>query len=301
MKHQKLTFADIAQKNILYFDQNEKSACLNICKTLRIDNMPDYDSLHFHELEGEEFVQKKILEEHKLSFKDRIFNDELITQFANNKHNVLFVFKGDVLTGIVHFSDYNQTKVLQAIQDDILTFERRMRQMLFLNGFRNADMLKYFEQRAEQNESAKHFYTGRIQVLKTKIEEMNQLGEFQLFSLKDLMEFSNDFKEKNLLTSKTIEINGKEVQEIKLVNDLRNMAMHGKNPIELDHEPHVFSTQSLNKLFQSLRTLRRLTYRVEKLIADHPDYRKSVEMENRSKLHIIDKHHPKALNYFLSR
>lgn len=299
MEHQKLTFADIAQKNILFFDRNEEKACLNICKTLRIDNMPDYDSLHFHELEGEEFVQKKILEEHKLSFKDRIFNDELITQFANNKHNVLFVFKGDVLIGIVHFSDYNQTKVLQAIQDDVLAFERRMRQLLFLAGFRNKDMLNYFEKRAEQNENSRSFYRGRISVLENRLDEMNQLGEFQLYSLKDLMEFSNDHPGEDLLKSNNIEVNGKQWQEIKLINDLRNMAMHGKNPIEMEEGTHVFSTKSLNKLFQSLRALRRLTYRIEKLISDNPDYRKSVEMENRSKLHIIDKHHPKALNYFL--
>lgn len=299
MEHQKLTFGDIAQKNMLYYDERQLEACLQVCRILRIDNMPDYDSTHFFELNETEFIKKKIKEEHILSFKDRIFNDELITQFATNKHNVLFVFKGDVLIGIVHFSDYNQTKILKAIQDDILTFERRLRQMLFLAGFRNENILEYFQRRAEQNETSRIFYEGRIRSLEGKIDEMSQLGEFQLFTLKDLMEFSNDAKEENLLTAESIEVNGKEVREIKLVNDLRNMAMHGKNPIELDQESHVFSTQSLNKLFQSLRTLRRLTYKVEKIIANHPDYRKSVEMENQSKLHIIHEHHPKALNYFL--
>lgn len=299
MKHQKLIFSDIAQKNILYFDEKEEKACLNICQTLRIDNLPDYDSEHYFELVEGKFKRKRILEEHKLSFKNGIFDDALIAQFANNKHHVLFVFKGDVLEGIVHFSDYNQVKILQAIQDDMLTFERRMRQVLFLNGFRNEDMLQYFKNRAKQNESSYDYYMGRIHVLENKPDEMNQLGEFQLFTLKDLLEFSNDNDHQNLLKSQKIEVNGKHLEEIKLVNDLRNMAMHGKNPIELEQESHVFSTDSLNKLFQSLKTLRRLTYRVEKIIVDHPDYRKSVEMENRSKLHIIDQHHPKALNYFL--
>lgn len=299
MEHQKLTFGDIAQGNLLYFDKHHEDACVQICELLRIDNMPDYDSQHFFEKNGNTFVRKEIREEHKLSFKDGIFKDAWIDQFSRNKHHVLFVFKGDVMIGIVHFSDYNQIRVLQAIQDDVLTFERRMRQLLFLNGFRNEDMLKYFNYRAGLNEASERFYSGRIHVLESKINEMNQLGEFQLFTLKDLLEFSNDTKEKELLTSESIEVNGKQIQEIKLVNDLRNMAMHGKNPIELEQDTLVFSTESLNKLFQSLRTLRRLTYRVEKLIADHPDYQKSVEMENRSKLTIIHQHHPKALHYFM--
>lgn len=299
MKHQKLTFEDIFQKKILYYDKNVEQACFNICDSLRIDNMPDYDSVHFYELENGSFQKKAIESNVKLSTQKRIFDEVLLEKFQNNKHNVLFVFKGEILNGIVHFSDYNQTKVLQAIQDDVLTFERRMRQFLFLKNYRNGDMIDYFKYRAEKYPTSKEFYLGRIATLERRSNEMNQLGEFQVFDLKDLMEFGNSSFSKKLFKSNSIDLNGKKYNQITLITSLRNIAMHGKNPVEIDHETSVYSIESLRYLFEALKTLEEFTYRVEKLISNDKDYQKSVTMDNRSKLEIIHKHHPKALNYFI--
>lgn len=299
MEHLKLNFGDIAQPGILYYDKEVEKACVNICESLKIDNMPDYDSKHYFELKDGQFKRKLIESKHMLNTGDRIFEDSLIKKFDANTHHVLFVFKGEVLTGTVHFSDYNQTKVLQAIQDDILTFERNMRQYLFLKNYRNEDMLEYFKYRAGKNESSKRFYEGRLHRLEKRKDELNQLGEFQMFDLKDLLEFGNDDQSNNLFEYKKIELHGNSIYESTLVNSLRNMAMHGKNPVELDEESSVYSIESLEYLFQGLKTLENFTYRIEKLIADHDDYQKSVRMDNRSKLEIIYQHHPKALNYFI--
>lgn len=299
MKHLKLTFEDISQKGILYYDKKVESACFNICESLRIDNMPDYDSSHYYELLENRFKKVKIKDNVKLDTLQGIFDDSLLEKFNNNRHNVLFAFKGEVLHGIVHFSDYNQTTVLQAIQDDVLTFERRMRQFLFLNNFRNKDMFEYFKYRAENSKNSKDFYLARIASLEKKSKEMNQLGEFQLFDLKDLLEFGNSKKSKKLFKSESIKINNKNIHEIKLVTGLRNMAMHGKNPVEIDLETSVYSLESLKHLFAALSTLRKFTYNIEKLIANHEDYKKSIRLENQSKLEIIHQHHPKALNYFI--
>ncbi|QAA80565.1 hypothetical protein EI546_01940 [Aequorivita sp. H23M31] len=299
MEHLKLTFGDIAQRGILYYDKEVEKACHSICETLKIDNMPDYDSAHYFQLQNGQFQRKSINEENKLQSRDRIFEEELIKKFNANTHNVLFVFKGDVLSGIVHFSDYNQTKVLQAIQDDVLTFERKLRQYLFLKNFRNEDMLKYFEYRAGKNEHSKHYYEGRLHQLDKRKEELNQLGEFQMFDLKDLLEFGNDAPSKNAFQYEKVDLQGRDIYESTMVNSLRNMAMHGKNPIEMDEESSVYSIESLEYLFHALKILETFTYRIEKLIADHEDYKKSVIMDNRSKLEIIYQHHPKAINYFM--
>lgn len=299
MQHQKLTFEDISQKNILYYDEDVEEACFNICDSLKIDNMPGYDSQHYYELGYRKFEKMKIGEDVQLSTQQQIFNEKLLVKFRNNRHNVLFVFKGEVLSGIVHFSDYNQTKVLQAIQDDVLTFERRMRQYLFLKNYRNKDMVEYFQYRADEYPQSKHFYLSRIKTLEKRADEMNQLGEFQLFDLKDLLEFGNSSQHDQLFPSTTIDLNGKNFSQIKLVTSLRNMAMHGKNPVEKDQETSVYSVDSLQYLFTALKTLENFTYRIEKLINNHEDYQKSVMMDNRSKLHIIHQHHPKALNYFI--
>ena len=137
MKHLKLTFGEIEQRGILYYDQEVAQACLHICQTLKIDNMPDYDSEHYYELNGKKFTKKTIEKKNRLLTDDKVFDPSLLEKFRSNQHNVLFVFKGEVLSGIVHFSDYNQTSVLQAIQDDVLTFERKMREYLFLKNYRN--------------------------------------------------------------------------------------------------------------------------------------------------------------------
>ena len=50
MNYQKLTFEDIMQTKILYYDKKVEVACLDICSTLHIDTMPDYDSKHYYEL-----------------------------------------------------------------------------------------------------------------------------------------------------------------------------------------------------------------------------------------------------------
>src|SRR5690554_3486486 len=101
MKHLKLTFGDIAQSGILYYDREVEEACKEICETLRIDNMPDYDSKHYYKLEGEEFIRLPIKSESKLSTEELVFEKPLIKKFQDNEHNVMFVFKGEVLTGIV--------------------------------------------------------------------------------------------------------------------------------------------------------------------------------------------------------
>lgn len=299
MKHLKLSFGDIAQPKILYYDKAVEKACLNICEALKIDNMPAYDSKHYFELEDGQFKKKMINLENRLTIEDRIFENSLIAKFQSNKHNVIFVFKGKVLTGIVHFSDYNQTKVLQAIQDDVLTFERKMRQYLFLQNYRNKDMLNYFKYRAEQNEHSKKYYESRLYQLEKRKDELGQLGEFQVFGLKDLLEFGNSSQSNKLFRTTTVSLKDRTVNEGTLVNSLRNMAMHGKNPVEIDEESSVYSIESLKYLFEALKILENFTYRVEKLIANHEDYQKSVMMDNRSKLEIIHQHHPKALNYFI--
>ena len=299
MKYQKLTFEDISQKNILYYDKKVEEACFNICDSLKIDNMPGYDSRHYYELENRAFQKKEIGSNVKLLTQQRIFEEGLLDKFKNNKHNVLFVFKGEILNGIAHFSDYNQTKVLQAIQDDVLNFERRMRQYLFLKNYRNRDMIDYFHYRAEKYGQSKDFYLERIRTLEKRTEEMNQLGEFQIFDLKDLLEFGNSRKNNKFFPSATLELNSSNYNEIYLVTGLRNVAMHGKNPVERDHQTSVYSIDSLQYMFTALKVLDTFTHRIEKLINNHEDYQKSVMMDNRSKLEIIHQHHPKALNYFI--
>ena len=69
-----------------------------------------------------------------------------------------------------------------------------------------------------------------------RADEMNQLGEFQVFDLRDILEFGNSSYTDKLFPSETIEVNGKKIDQIRLVTSLRDMAMHWKNPVEKDEK-----------------------------------------------------------------
>ncbi len=121
MKHLNLTFENIMQSSILYYDKKSEEACYDICRYLQIDNMPAIDGTHYYEQETGIFTQKSITIDHSISVSSSIFRQEIIPQFEVNRHNVLFVFEEDVMMGVVHICDYNRDIVLQYIQDDILS------------------------------------------------------------------------------------------------------------------------------------------------------------------------------------
>lgn len=75
--------------------------------------------------------------------------------------------------------------------------------------------------------------------------------------------------------------------------------MHGKNPVSINRETSIYSLESLKLLTGSLEVLRKEYSEVSKKIRQHPDFLRSIELENRKKLEIIHDHHPKALEYFL--
>ena len=69
MNYKKLTFEEIMQDKILYYDKEVESACYNICYTLKIDNMPGYDSNYYYELVDNKFVKKHTLVAERLDCK----------------------------------------------------------------------------------------------------------------------------------------------------------------------------------------------------------------------------------------
>lgn len=297
MQHLKLTFENIMQSKILYYDKDAQEACIDICDYLQIDNMPALDGCHFYEKSDEVFIQKSIDANHRLAVHKNICDSDLLAKFKENKHNVMFAFDESVLQGIVHISDYNRDIVLQAIQDDILSFERKLRQLILLNAKKNIDMRAYFEYKVvnSKKDRDKSFYENKVKAYDNKVHEINSLGQFQLFDFSDIMDFaSSSFSDKihsfGLYESK----NGAE--ELK---KLRNLAMHGKNPVSIDHETSIFSLDSLKQLFDSLMILRKEYSAISLKIRQHPDFQKSIKLENLSKLDIIHNHHPKALEYFL--
>lgn len=127
------------------------------------------------------------------------------------------------------------------------------------------------------------------------MHEINSLGHFQLFDFSDIMDFASSSFSGNIHSFGLYESkNGAE--ELK---KLRNLAMHGKNPVSIDHETSIFSLDSLKQLFDGLMILRKEYSAISLKIRQHPDFQKSIKLEYLSKLYFVHNHHPKALEYFL--
>jgi hypothetical protein len=209
----------------------------------------------------------------------------------------------NVLKGIVHYSDYNIDVVLQSIQVDILKFENNLRKLLFLNGLNNRSVIDYLETKLTliKNDKEREFQKKRLANYKKSDTKMSVLGPFQIFYINDLLLFSNSTEAKKIFKIFDREFNGKSYQSNIIINDLRNMAMHGKNPIEKNYDTNVYSLDSLKFLLFSLKILRESNGIIEDQINQNIDYKSAVMIENRSKLVMISKHKLKAINYFLSR
>lgn len=301
MQHLKLTFEDIMQANVLFYDEVAEAACYDICNHLRIDNMPGIDGLYYYELVNGKFEKKKVEAIHKVSVNENLLSAELFEKFKANRHNVLFVFEEDVLRGVVHISDYNRDIVLQNIQDDILSFERKLRQLILLNGFKNENMLEYFEYKLKRNTSPSkiEYYELRLKSYIKRRDEIDSLGPFQLFEFSDLMNFASSSFSKTIHKANSYFIGNSKKNGTEILRELRNLAMHGKNPVSINRETSIYSLESLQLLTESLEVLRKEYSEVSKKIRRHPDFLRSIELENRNKLEIIHDHYPKALEYFL--
>ena len=210
-------------------------------------------------------------------------------------------FDDNILLGVVHFSDYNRDIVLQAIQDDILIFERKLRELILLHGFANDDMLKYYRFKLEQKKSPKDrlYYEEKIARFQKNKDELDSLGAFQLFDFSDLLSFASSSYTKAIHVVSSYKYRDKMLSGYDVLRQLRNLAMHGKNPVVLNKSTSIYSIESLELLAFSLMILRKEFSKLTKKIWQHPDRIRSVELENRSKLEIIHSHHPKALRYFL--
>jgi hypothetical protein len=94
-------------------------------------------------------------------------------------------------------------------------------------------------------------------------------------------------------------INGNLFSSYEILRNLRNLAMHGKNPISIEKENSIYSIGSLISFLDSLKVLKSELFRLLLSIRSNKDFIRSIQLENKSKLEIILTHHPKAIEYFL--
>lgn len=240
-----LCFDKIMTTKVLFYDDVFKEDCKMFCERRNITYLPskkNYSSCH--KLDGDEFKKMRIEESQRVDVKDGMFGNSILEKFE--KHHVLFVYRKNEISGVVHFCDYNRNPVCVYVYALLLEFERKLRELLISHGLNNNDMLDFFGKHAEKHKKNGHYSRKAEEYRKIETQlKMKDLEPFQMFDIKDLIDL----------------LNSKGIYEVPMaINDvLRNAIMHAKNVVRhKDYESSglIYDFESFREFFRLVNSLR---------------------------------------------
>jgi hypothetical protein len=297
MKIKSITVGEICSTYLIYFDSEKTQECAGVCSHLGVDYLPLIGSKYYAEFNSGKFEESLISQEISVSKYTQILEDEFSKKLSSAKHNVLFVFDGKVLCGVIHISDLNRNLVINALQNDFLSFERNLRQFYLLNGVSNQSIINFFDYRAKKGSDhyKKKFndYTSD-----DKKEELKKFGELQHFYLNDLLLFGNsNFSSKLFVTNEMDNRLNRPNDEI--INSLRNSVMHAKDSIDTKTDLNLNSEKNLNEFKIKVNVFVNAFERLDFALKSNSNYIKAIKLDNFSKLQIIGEHFPNAIEFFI--
>jgi hypothetical protein len=297
MKIKSITVGEICSTSLLYFDSEKTQECAGVCAHLGVDYLPLVGSKSYAEYNSGKFVESLINPEISVSKYNQILEDEFSIKLSSAKHNVLFVFDGQVLCGVVHISDLNRNVVINALQNDFLSFERNLRQFYLLNGVTNQSIIDFFDYRAKKGND--HFKTKYEEYSSdTKIEELRKFGELQHFYLNDLLHFGNSSLSSKLFVTNEIDSRLKQPHDA-IINSLRNSVMHAKDSIDTKTNLNLNSERNLNEFKIKVNVFVHAFEKLDFELKSNSNYIKAIKLDNFSKLQIIGEHFPNAIEFFI--
>jgi hypothetical protein len=267
-----ITFKDIQTTDLIYYDSNMdiKNICYDFCDRRDIDFLP---SIVGKEKDGEykifkldrenrNFKKINIKEDQKISLNHNIFDLDVLTHFEKNK--VLFVFdkiKNGSLSGIVHFSDYNNEVVSHFLYSYLHKFEKALREVLKIKNIDDSAIHEYFitqKNKCKDNSKEYRKYEYRIDEFNDN-KDLN--SSFQNYYIDDLIGI---LKAKKILAS----------IDIDQIRSIRNDVMHihnfvkkvdaNSNSLKYDFNSFKNSLKKVlyfNKQFKTLLNYRNLITR----------------------------------------
>ncbi|MEO1803787.1 MAG: hypothetical protein AAFU33_03195 [Bacteroidota bacterium] len=128
-----ITFGDIMTRGLIYYDSEYKEKCKEFCRIRNISYLPHIDnpSQYFqYDPELDRLKQLFIPEEQIVQADESIFTYKIFEDF--NKYKILFVKRGRMLEGVVHFSDYNRSIVYDYVYQRLNRLERGIIQLIVI-------------------------------------------------------------------------------------------------------------------------------------------------------------------------
>jgi hypothetical protein len=215
-----LKIKDIQIEEIIYFDDDlspsEKEKCFEFCKSRKIDSLPSIinpSNFYLLDYEKGEFHKEILNDDRKLDGEFNIFKKAILDKFE--KFPLQLVIDNYEITGVVHFSDYNNIKISEYLYTLFHEFERELRKTLVISKLSDDDMILYFEEKIKK-EKYKIEYGRKLENYRKKKETSFQQPVFQGFELNDLISLIHNRKIWDINNSSEI------------VN-LRNSIMHAKD------------------------------------------------------------------------
>ena len=233
-----LTFSDIQTTDLIYFDPDCKETCFRFCQQRDIDCLPSLSNpATFFQKTEEGFQENEIPVERIVDHHDPIFDPLLLEQFQASP--LLFVCTNRMISGVVHFSDYNQAVVHTYLFSLISSYERSLRKLLCLNGLNNADMLDFYKRNRSRKAPAQN----------------EKRPPFEQYYLLDLIQLASE---------------GGVITVSEEPNKLRNSVMHAHDLVNLNDANRgdfVYTMASFEEFFQQVIVLLRDFKKVNNRIA----------------------------------
>lgn len=258
MKWTEPRLRDLMTREILFYSPDHATTCSNWTKAIGVYTLPDIDEKSYWEYQSGKWTQKANIREQSIDEDTNIFDTAVLDQIRKAPSNILFCRDSIVMSGIVHFTDYNNRHVFESLYHNIFEFENNLRRYLSEMGYTNEDIIHFIER------DGTDFYTRKkVDRIERKIEQ-EDLPELHLFDFKDILLFAVEpWKgKKHQLLEQELNMN-----EIEQIGWLRNTIMHSKNFVGTDSNGRLhnfdrfetFITQ-ITVLRKAFRALKRLRY-----------------------------------------
>jgi len=234
-----LRVLDIATQDVLFYDEEFEENCYRFCRKRDIDCLPSLehgDRIHVRDDSRKGFIDAVLAGERRIDGSRRLFHPEVLESFRKN--HLLFVYSGEDLAGVVHFSDFNKSTVSIYLYELLFQYERNLRIFLQACGLTNADMKKYFQLKiAEAREpKSKDYYQRKLRRYTSSQSKNDRLPPFQSFYLDELVGLAKS-------RGSTLKTN---------VVELRNMIMHAHelvNKQDWTADNYIFDFETFEEFF----------------------------------------------------
>lgn len=240
------TIADIQMTDLIYYDEAYCAECYAFCKERDIDCLPsvdDPDTFFQRNDDSMQFDKQEITGARHLDAATFIFRPDLLARFQT--HPLQFVFDHGTLTGVVHFSDYNQDVVSTFLYAQFAKYERELRSLIERSGLKREDMLIRFDELKDsaENNKRRNKYGRKRGIAEKNHKDHPNLAPFDDFYLDDLIDLAGG--------RKVIQLDDEVVA-------LRNMIMHSRDSVNMadaSTPDYIYRVDTFELFFKRVRVL----------------------------------------------